>query len=59
MTGLTVVPLEQPKRLNDFQQEVEKLTTSDAFGKLTVAETIGVLQIVILNLWHRMSDEIK
>lgn len=57
--SLTVVPLELPKRLNDFQTEVEKLTNSDAFGKLTVAETIGVLQIVILNLWHRMSDEIE
>jgi hypothetical protein len=57
--SLTVVPLEQPKRLHEFQEQVEKLIDSGEFGRLSVAETIGVLQVVIMNLWRRFNEEVE
>lgn len=57
MNKPTVVPLQQPKRMNDFQRAVEELVDSDDFGRLTIAETISALQIVILNLWQRLRED--
>lgn len=56
---LTVVPLEQPKRLHEFQQDVERLISSGEYGRLSVAETIGVLQVVIINLWSRFNEDVE
>jgi hypothetical protein len=57
MTELSVVPIEKPKRIGDLQAAVEALIEGDEFGRLSVAETMGMLQVVILNLYRRFQDD--
>ena len=54
MSDLRVVKIAERKGVEDFKKAVDEIVESEKFGHLTFAETIGALQMVILDTYQRL-----